>query len=219
MSDNNQPFPQQSLMNGSSSGTGTSRVRFGNLKLGMRALAEMAFPHDTKLTFTRHELPQDGTAQSPAPLHILTSRPAYIPTPDPDPPLDAGEARIYINWGTLNDQLATNWDDDYVITTTKYYFAKATLPTTGPLKVTSWEIVDGASATAFATADWNAGDDRPAIAYHLLGSVIFTDGKAVVAHAGGGSLLLTEHITSIAAGPTPGTTVMSKHLHFLRLNY
>lgn len=158
-----------------------------------------------------------GSPAPTVPLHIVDSRPSYIPAPASPP---AGESKRYhVTWGTLNDQLATNWDDHFDITETTYFFASATVPTTGSLKVTSWEILTGTTVDAYVTGDWESGDDRPATAVHLLGSVIFTDGKPEVVNAGGGSLLLTEHITSIAAGGSAGTTVMSKHLHFLRLNY
>lgn len=161
---------------------------------------------------------KDKPTRKAVPLHLLTSRPAYIPMPVTPP--SEGTKRIWIEWGTLNDQIATNWDDHHDITETTYFFAKATLRTTDTLRVESWEIVTGPEWNSHATADWAVGAARPSHAVVQLGVVWFTDGQFnSVMNSGGGSLSLTEHISLIQGGSTAGETLFGKQLLFQRQNY
>lgn len=153
----------------------------------------------------------------PVPLNIRSSRPLYIPV-ETLPPAE-GFYRFWVEWGTLNDQLATNWDSYFDASATLYFFAKATLPTTGPLKVTSWEIVTGAAEDSHVTSDWAVGDPRPDAACYLLGCVIFTDGVPYIAPSGGGSLLLSEHLTDLEPGTGAGDVKYGKMLAFYRQSY
>lgn len=153
----------------------------------------------------------------PVPLNIRSSRPLYMP---PDSPAPAeGAYRFWVEWGTLNDQLASNWDSYFDASSTLYFFAKATLPTSGPLKVTSWEIVTGAAEDSHVTSDWVLGDPRPSTACYLLGCVIFTDGAPYIAPSGGGSLLLSEHLTDLEPGTGAGDVKYGKMLTFYRQPY
>jgi hypothetical protein len=159
-----------------------------------------------------------AAAAKPVPLHILSASPPYVAPVSPLPP-ESPLKRFYIEWGTLNDQLATNWDAHFDISQTTYFFAKATLRSTDDLQVESWEIVTGSSASSHVTASWPIGDSRPAEAVCLLGTVLFTDGKPTINNNGGGSLLLSEHITHVSPGSGYGDVRIGKQLSFIRLNY
>jgi hypothetical protein len=153
----------------------------------------------------------------PVPLHIIDARPAYIPEPEDGPA--EGAQRFWVEWGTLNDKLATNWDSHYDITATTYFFAKPTLRTTDTLLITSWEIVTGSAEDSHVTADWQVGEDRPSTAAHLLGRVTVTGANHTIENSGGGSLILTEHLTNIEGGTGAGDVIYGKQLIFNRQNY
>jgi len=155
--------------------------------------------------------------EKPVPLALRDSRPAYIPEPLLPPAEDT--YRFWVEWGTLNDQLATNWNSYFDASDTLYFFAKATLPTSGPLKVTSWEIVTGAAEDSHVTSDWAVGDPRPDAACYLLGCVIFTDGVPYITPSGAGSLLLSEHLTDLEPGTGAGDVKYGKMLAFYRQPY
>jgi len=159
-----------------------------------------------------------GSTGKSVPLAILGSRPPYIQAPATPAP-QTGK-RYFVEWGTLNNAVATNWDDSFDVSTTTYFFAKATLRTTGSLLVTSWEIVTGASQSSETMPDWTIGDARPDRAVVLLG-VVFVDeeGNHVITQAGGGSLVISEHVTSIQAGTDAGEVKIGKELTYHRLAY
>lgn len=153
----------------------------------------------------------------PVPLTIVGSRPRYIPA-RPQPP-STNVKRFYIEWGTLNDHLANNWDAFFDISQTTYFFAKATLRSTSSLAVTHWEIVTGSDYDSHQTADWPVGASRPSEAVYLIGSVILQDGSAYITNNGGGSLLVSEHLTEISPGSGWGEVNYGKGLYFYRQTY
>lgn len=162
--------------------------------------------------------PSGTDARPVVPLHIIGSKPPYIPAASP--PASGTARRYYIEWGTLNDQLAANWDSHHDITETTYFFAKATLRTTDTLLISFWEIILGEESNTHATADWLVGDPRPAEAVYLLGSVLVDEsGSHHILNSGGGSLTLTEHISQLQAGTGYGETLFGKQLTFGRNPY
>lgn len=160
-----------------------------------------------------------GSSSKPIPLAIIGSRPAYIQAPATPPNPDAASKRYYIEWGTLNNLVAENWDDSFEISSTTYFFAKATLRTTGSLLVTSWEIVTGSDYDSHEMPDWEVGASRPNSAVVLLGIVFVNDGVHTISQAGGGSLVLGEHVTSIQQGSSAGEIRIGKELTYNRQTY
>jgi len=156
-------------------------------------------------------------ARTIIPLHILRNRPPYIAAAAA--PAE-GYKRYHIEWGTLNEQIASNWDDHFDINATTYFFAVATLRTTSTLLVTSWEILTGAAIDSEETADWAVDAVRPSEAVTVLGAVtVDVDGNHSISNFGGGSLRLTEHISNIEAGTAAGDVLLGKQLTFSRLTY
>jgi hypothetical protein len=153
----------------------------------------------------------------PVPLTIVGSRPRYIPAAAP--PSSANNRRFYIEWGTLNDQLASNWDAYFDISDTTYFFAKAKLRTGSTLAVENWQIVTGTDYDSHKTADWPVGAPRPGEAVCMLGSVQFNEGAAYITNNGGGSLLVSEHLTDIRPGTGSGEVIYGRALYFYRQTY
>ncbi len=152
------------------------------------------------------------------PLAILSGRPPYIPAPAGAPA--EGSKRYFIEWGTVNDVVATNWDAHFDLSTTTYFFAKITLTTGDVLKVSSWEIETGPNYDSHTTPDWAIGDPRPNSMVVLLGSVFVDgDGRHAVSQNGGGSIRVSEHVTSIQSGSTAGEVRIGKELSYHRLTY
>lgn len=152
------------------------------------------------------------------PLHIIPKRPRYIP--GPAVPVPSGHKRFFIEWGTISERLATNWDSYFDVNATTYFFAKVYLPITGPLLLNYWEIVTGPEVTSHQTPQWEVGGDRPEYAVCLLGSVLFDESGNFldIVHNGGGSMTLTEHISEIRAASN-GSTQLRKQLYFSRQMY
>jgi hypothetical protein len=152
----------------------------------------------------------------PVPLHILSKKPAYIA--EPASPVTAPAKRYFIEWGTINEVVATNWDAEFNLSATRYFFAEITFAASDQLKVASWEIVTGAASDTHVTPDWDVGDPRPATMVILLGWV-FVDGTAhTIAQSGGGSISVGEQITSITEGGA-GETLIGKQLVYQRQNH
>jgi len=160
-----------------------------------------------------------GSTAKPVPLAILGARPAYIQAPATPPDPESTSKPYYIEWGTLNNLVAENWDDSFEISSTTYFFAKATLRTTGSLLVTGWKIVTGSSYDSHETPDWAVGENRPNHAVVLLGMVFVNDGIHSIAQTGGGSLVVSEHVTSIQQGSSAGEICIGKELTYHRLTY
>jgi hypothetical protein len=158
-----------------------------------------------------------ASASKPVPLHILASRPPYIAATTP--PAEESLKRYYIEWGTLNNLVATNWDNHFEVAATTYFFAKATFQSGDAFVVTSWEIVTGPAANSHATAPWPIGSPRPASMVVLLGAVVVADGKHSVSQSGGGSIVISEHVTGIYPGGSSGETSVGKQLTYLRVPY
>jgi hypothetical protein len=156
----------------------------------------------------------------PVPLAVIGSRPPYIPAPANQQSPTGTSKRYYIEWGTLNNLVAENWDDDFLVSSTTYFFAKATLRTTGTLQVTSWEIATGSAYDSVKTPDWDVGAARPNQAVVLLGTV-FVDGDGVhsIAQSGGGSIVVGEHVTMIQPGSGAGEVKIGKELTCHRQAY
>jgi len=147
------------------------------------------------------------------PLKITASKPPYIPDSVSSP--FPSQKRYYIELGSLNEKLANNWDGYYDISTTTWFFAKATLRTSNTLLVQNWEIVTGSSIDAYTTSNWMIGQDRPSTAFHVLGAVFVTDGSHYVTNMGRGSLMLLEQLTNIDEGPA-GAVNLGKQIYFIR---
>ena len=160
-----------------------------------------------------------GSSARAVPLAILGSRPAYIPAPATPPDPETTSKRYYIEWGTLNNLVAENWDAGFVVSSTTYFFAKATLRTTGSMLVTGWEIVTGSDYDSHEMPDWAVGANRPNRAVVLLGMVYVNDGIHNIAQMGGGSLVVGEHVTSIQQGTSAGEISIGKQLSYHRLVY
>ena len=160
-----------------------------------------------------------GGPSKPVPLAILGSRPTYIRKPETSLDPESTSKRYYIEWGTLNNLVAANWDDTFEVSSTTYFFAKATLRTTGSLLVTSWEIVTGPNYDSHKMPDWEIGESRPNNAVVLLGIVFVADGVHSIAQSGGGSLVVSEHVTSIQSGSEAGEIRVGKELTYHRLTY
>jgi hypothetical protein len=150
------------------------------------------------------------------PLHILNTKPAYIP--EPVSAVTPPAKRYYIEWGTINEVVATNWDDYFDLSVTTYFFAEITFAPSDQLKVDSWEILTGAAYDTHVTPDWDVGDPRPATMVILLGWVFVADGVHTIAQSGGGSISVGEQITSITEGGA-GETVIGKQLVYQRQNH
>ena len=159
-----------------------------------------------------------GSARA-IPLAVLGSRPAYIAAPATPPSPEATSKHYYIEWGTLNNLVAQNWNASFSVSSTTYFFAKATLRTTGSLLVTRWEIVSGSDYSSHTTPDWPIGASRPNSAVVLLGAVFVNDGIHTITQNGGGSLVLSEHVTSILQGSSAGEIRIGKELSHHRLLY
>jgi hypothetical protein len=160
-----------------------------------------------------------GSSAKSVPLTILGSRPPYIAAPGTPPNPQSTSKRYYIEWGTLNNLVAENWNASFDVSATTYFFAKATLRTTGSLLVTRWEIVTGSNYDSHEMPDWQIGASRPNIAVVSLGMVFVSDGVHTVAQSGGGSLVVSEHVTSIQAGSAAGEIRVGKELTYHRLAY
>ncbi|RYG70167.1 hypothetical protein EON80_08455 [bacterium] len=153
----------------------------------------------------------------PVPLAIVGSRPPYIKGAPSGP--TGSFKRYYIEWGTLNNVVAHNWDASFNVSSTTYFFAKATLRTSGSLLVTKWEIVTGSNYDSETMPEWDIGAARPNRAVVLLGTVFVEDGKHLISQAGGGSIVISEHVTSIQAGTGAGEIKIGKELTYHRLGY
>lgn len=159
-----------------------------------------------------------GGGKKLVPLAILGARPPYIAPPTPLPP-NSTSRRYYIEWGTLNNLVAQNWNTHFDVSSTTYFFAKANLRTVDSFLVTSWEIVTGPTFSSHASPDWPIGTERPGLAIVLLGTVFVTNGGHFISQSGGGSLVLGEHISSMQPGSGAGDVRLGKQITYHRLTY
>jgi hypothetical protein len=67
--------------------------------------------------------------------------------------------------------------------------------------------------------DWEIGESRPNTAVVSLGMVFVADGVHSIAQSGGGSLVVSEHVTSIQSGSGAGEIRVGKELTYHRLTY
>jgi hypothetical protein len=158
------------------------------------------------------------SASKAVPLHVLLSRPVYIPAAaePPSPPA----SRLYVEWGSINNVLATNWNDYFDLTANAVIYADITLNTTSATElITSWEIATGASVPA--QPEWpESGPSapvRPAKLYILLGT--YFHGAKAVSNSGGGSLVVGEYVIGVTPTYGVGGTVLQKALTWSRLTY
>lgn len=150
------------------------------------------------------------------PLHILPRKPAYIA--EPASPVTPPAKRYFVEWGAINEVVATNWDAEFDLSATTYFFAEITFAAAAQLKVASWEILTGAAYNTHETPDWDVGDPRPATMVILLGWVSVVGAAHTIAQSGGGSILVGEQISSINEG-VGGATVIGKQLVYQRQNH
>lgn len=157
------------------------------------------------------------------PLTILSTRPAYIPASEVLP--GTGSRRFYIEWGVVNEMLATNWSAYFDVGVTTYFFAKIMLSAGDSFGVTSWEIVTGPASNTHATPEWEPPARRPAYLVVLLGVVTVTTGEGgvksySVSNSGGGSVKMYQIIERITQGEGgPGDTVFFYQTVYHRLPY
>jgi hypothetical protein len=162
-----------------------------------------------------------GTAKkagssSPVPLHILSRKPPYIA--EPASPVTSPAKRYFIEWGTINEIVATNWDAHFDLSATRYFFAEITFVASDQLKVASWQILTGAASNTHVTPDWDVGDPRPAKMVILLGVVSVIGTTHTISQSGAGSISVGEQITTINQGGA-GETLIGKQLVYQRQNH
>jgi len=150
------------------------------------------------------------------PLVILGSRPAYIEAPAS--PVTPPAKRYFIEWGTINEIVATNWDAHFDLSATRYFFAEITFVASDQLKVASWQILTGAASNTHVTPDWDVGDPRPAKMVILLGVVSVIGSTHTISQSGAGSISVGEQITTINQGGA-GETLIGKQLVYQRQNH
>ena len=159
------------------------------------------------------------------PLQLVASRPAYIP--EPAAAVAGSLKRIFITWGTINNVIADNWDDEFDVSgiVTTYFFAKVTFSlSTDDLKVASWEILTDLASDAHETPEWAAGGVRPLYYVISLGAmlvssvVVETEGEpdeTVYTHTlipAPTSRMLTEHVSNIGGTGTAGEITLTKQI-------
>ena len=157
-----------------------------------------------------------GGAASVVPLHILSSKPAYIP--EPTSPVSPSAKRFYIEWGTVKQVVASNWDAHFDIIATTYFFAKINFAASEDFVISSWEILTGADSDTHVTPGWDVGDPRPAYMVILLGFVNVEGLVHTIANSGGGSIEVWEQIHSILQG-TDGETRIGKQMVYHRISH
>jgi len=170
------------------------------------------------VSFDLFSVPGDKLASKAVPLHVLSSRPQYIVNPE-SPPAE-GSSRLWVEWGSINNVLATNWDDYFDLTANAFIYADITLNTTSATElITSWEIATGSSVPA--QPQWpESGPSapvRPAKLYILLGT--YFHAAKTVSNSGGGSLVVGEYVIGITPTYGVGGTVLQKALTWSRLTY
>ena len=166
-----------------------------------------------------------GGGRSLRPLQLVVSRPAYIP--EPAAAVAVSLKRIFITWGTINNVIADNWDDEFDVSgiVTTYFFAKVTFSlSTDDLKVASWEILTDPASDAHETPEWTAGGVRPLYYVFSLGAmlvssvVVETEGEpdeTVYTHTlipAPTSRMLTEHVSNIGGTGTAGEITLTKQI-------
>ena len=159
-----------------------------------------------------------GGGTKAVPLTVIGTRPPYIAPTNPLPQSSTAK-RYYIEWGTLNNLVAENWNAHFDVSSTTYFFAKATLRTVDSLWVTSWEIVTGPNSNSHPNPDWPIAAPRPSHAVVLLGTVFVTDGSHFISQSGGGSIVISEHISSIQPGSSAGDVRLGKQITYPRNSY
>lgn len=200
----------------------------GALSIGILA-HDAAVPAPTSgqaLAMVRLGAGGSGAATKIPPLTLTTSRPAYVPEPSSE--VTSGSVRVYVTFGVVNNQLATNAleqiDLPLTHSTTHLIYAKVYLvASSNPLYqadvVEHWEIVH--STVALNGPGWGGSGQRPAHLFFNLGAVIVSAaGVPSVNSSGGGSVQITEHITDLTADGAHHTGVlMGKAFSILRLGY
>ena len=108
----------------------------------------------------------------------------------------------------------------FSVSSTTYFFAKATLRTTGTLQVTSWEIATGSALRLGEDPRLGSGSGAAEPGGGSLGTV-FVDGDGVhsIAQSGGGSIVVGEHVTMIQPGSGAGEVKIGKELTCHRQAY
>lgn len=173
-----------------------------------------------------------GAVAKTPPLTIATTRPFYIPAPAEA--AAEGVKRVWFHWGSCAAMLPVNWQAYFdcaqgapdgppayeggppVPIISRWFWAKINLTNTAILTVSSWEIVSGTTANAFQNAAWPSGGARPTVYYHPLGHVFH---NGTVFNTGGGSLLVSEHVTNVANSATPGVAAITRSIVVQREGY
>lgn len=144
------------------------------------------------------------------PITLTGTKPSWF-TEEVDP--GENEIPIWIRPGVINNKIADNWDDVHYIGVKTWFFARANLNTDLPeLKVTTWEILTGATDTAYETPDYGEEGQRPAYCIVLLGYAGYEEG---IVNFGVGSVSIIEHITNVSKVAGQVTNV-SRSLNYFR---
>ncbi len=131
-------------------------------------------------------------------LEILSSRPAYIPVPDPLPALASGEFEVWVNIGVVNGVLLSNRLEGFVVDSDDFYIAlKVELSQSSKnLEVSSVTIETSNDQDTFVNAAWvdqELSQTLPEYIYVYLGHVHKDSG--LITNYGKGSVDLTTTVT------------------------
>jgi hypothetical protein len=153
------------------------------------------------------------------PLHVLLSRPQYIVNPG-SPPAE-GSSRLWVEWGSINNVVADNWDSYFDLSADAVIYADITLNTTSTYElIASWEIATGAAVPeqpAWPPSGPPGGAIRPSKLYILLAQYVHT--TPTVINNGAGSLLVGEYVTGLYDDYSTLGAVLSKALTWSRVPY
>lgn len=191
----------------------------GSLAIGAINHAEAMPPAtDEEPVMVMAVLGKSSTPQKLIPLHIISSRPVYIPAPEEAP--TEGMKRFWIEWGTINSKIASNWDSHFDINATTFFFAKVNLNVTDEsLSVVSWDIITAEEEDAYPPAIWGVDGVRPEEDHYLLGQVFIEESAVNIVNSGGGSLSLSEHLVNLFPGSGAGSVTIQKQFTWIRNIY
>lgn len=161
----------------------------------------------------------NATVAKIAPVTLTKTKPKQIPSPAVS--VTSNKNRFFINLGFCQGKLADNWksafdclkggDSTKTYFWAKLYFAPGAVPI-----ISKWEVVSSSEEDGFVNPAWPAGGDRPANYYHPLGRV---NGDGTFLNTGGGSLIVTEHVVTLANSGRPGVGAHTKQILVQREGY
>ena len=161
--------------------------------------------------------PKPYSNEKVVPLKLRDSRPTYMPA---SPPPGEGERLVWMEWGSINNTVATNWNEPLALSADRYLYADITLNQWSSTEmITSWELASGTSVPTIP--EWPASSPseplRPDKYYILLGYYHHESG--IVSNEGGGSIMMAEHAHDIGGDYSTLGTYLKKSISYIRLNY